>query len=120
MYPKMSIAQRDLLIAHIDGPQPAAVKEGPTRHSLMDRKMLKSCDRNGSPRNRTLPIHYTAITDLGRDTMAEILAEYAEALIKAGCLEPSAVEISLMPFQDDQLSLLNYEPGAKETLNDTA
>lgn len=116
MYPKMTIAQRDLIVAHIDGPQPAAVKKRLTRLSLMDRKMLRSCDRTGSPRNRSLTVHYTAITDLGRETMAEILAEYAEALIKAGCLEPSAVEISLMPFQDDQLSLLNYEPRVRDKL----
>lgn len=94
----LSIAQRDLVIAHIDGPQPAAVKEGLTRRFLMERGILISCDRDGAPRNRTQNVHYTMITEDGRATMAQILADYAEALVRAGHL--FAVPISLVPVPE--------------------
>lgn len=91
----LSIAQRDLVIAHIDGPQAAAVKEGLTRRFLMERGILISCDRDGVRRNRTQNVHYTMITEDGREAMAQILADYAEALVRAGCLD--AVPVSLIP-----------------------
>lgn len=92
---KLSMAQRDLIIAHIDGPQPAMIREGATRRFLMERGILISCNCDGVRRNRTQNIHYTMITEDGRETMAQILADYAEALVRAGCLD--AVPVSLIP-----------------------
>lgn len=113
---KLSIAQRDLIIAHIDGPQPAMVKEGPTRKFLMGRGILISCRRDGTPRNRMQAVHYTMITDDGRETMAQILADYAEALVRAGCLDPHAVPLTIIPFAVETVETRRFRGAFKPTL----
>lgn len=81
-------AQRDLLLAHVSGPRPVMV--GATSNTdkahavfaVLIRRGLIRGEPFGSPRPRA-----SVLTDLGRATVAHILAEYADALVAAGFLE---------------------------------
>jgi hypothetical protein len=78
---KMPKPQRDLLIAHIDGPQLLAIgPETSTRTALIDRKLLRF-DTYASLRPKN-----TIITALGREVLCAILGDYADALVRAGAL----------------------------------
>jgi hypothetical protein len=80
---------RDVLIEHIDGPVPIIrgcnisgpnAKTIATRYksvwALMDRGLLEK-DRDFAPR-------FTIITDDGRTELAKALADWADALVRAG------------------------------------
>jgi hypothetical protein len=78
----LSSAGRDLLIDHVDGlsvPRAGHVGTGKSRRSnalrhLIDLGYLKFVGRAQS---------FTQITDAGRAELARLLAEYAEALVRA-------------------------------------
>jgi hypothetical protein len=84
----LTTGMRDVLIEHIDGPVPIFrachskidAKAMGIRYksvwSLMDRGLLTK-DRPCAPR-------FTIITDLGRDELAKALADWADALVRAG------------------------------------
>jgi hypothetical protein len=80
---------RDVLIEHIDGPVQivrACNISGPAAHrmslrwksvwALMDRDLLRT--------DQTSPPRYTVITETGRAELAKALADWADALVKAG------------------------------------
>lgn len=68
---------RALLLAHIDGSVPIRVAErAAARNSLMAKGLLRS-DRPNRPTK-------TLITDDGRQVLAWVLAECADALTRAG------------------------------------
>lgn len=74
---------RDLLLAHLDGqPRPLAIgPESYSRNALVDRRLLRFDD------NHSLKPHSTIITELGREVLCTILGDYADALVRAGCLD---------------------------------
>ena len=77
--------QRDSLVANIDGPLP--VKIGPdsaTRASLLSKGLLRYVITNRHLSSRP---HCTTMTEKGREVLATMLAEYAEALVRTGCLD---------------------------------
>lgn len=81
---------RDVLIEHIDGPVPVEVPTGPrgghharevalrarTIRALINNRLLRG--KTDSPR----PTH-TVITMAGRAELAEVLADWADALVRA-------------------------------------
>lgn len=80
---KISSAQRQYLLRHIDTRVPFNCRsERGTVLSLLKLKLI----RDPSPSKTTFPTS-TVLTELGREVVAALLAEYAETLIRAGCLE---------------------------------
>lgn len=77
----LSRAQRNLLIKHIDGSFDVPVMVQATTKSVeRDRLVRKGLIR---PNRSTRPTK-TLITEDGRRVLATLLAEYAEALVRAG------------------------------------
>lgn len=73
---------KDLLLAHIDGPRfiNVPIVAGTlevSRTALLNRKLIRCDSLNARPTS-------TVITEDGRHVLAIILADYAEALIRAG------------------------------------
>jgi hypothetical protein len=80
----MPKAQRDFLIEHVNGLQTIDVGEDTrTRTALFARDLIRYV---GAGRSTERP-HFTALTDLGREVVCSILGDYADALVKSGCLE---------------------------------
>ena len=74
---RLSRSQRNILINHVMGEQPFIVgPETATVQSLMTLKLLKG-DKTLNPKN-------TSLSYLGREVVCVVLAEYAEALLRAG------------------------------------
>lgn len=83
---KLSSSQRRLLISHIEGPQPIE-RTGPSGRGISSVDCLL---RAGLLRAHPVGVVRPKFTDLsesGRNAVAKILSEYAEALIAVGCLE---------------------------------
>lgn len=84
--------QRKMLIDHIDGPIDVTVRDThliPVRNSLLANGMLRP-DSTGQARIRPKA---TILTERGRYAMAATLANYAEALVKAGMMEARPIDI---------------------------
>lgn len=85
---KMSRWMRDILISHIDGPVPIfrAAPKGVNAAELARHRrttealVLRGLLRNG-PEN---PPRETFVTELGRKKLAEVLGDWADALVRAG------------------------------------
>lgn len=78
-------ASRDLLIEHIDGQRPFVSKGSPrltTLRSCLTRGWIRF-DDPGRPKN-------TVITEAGRRALALALADWADALVRAGFSAESA------------------------------
>lgn len=92
----LSDIQRNLLIEHIDGPV-AVTRLVPARdrtiRSLLTLRLLRPHPSAG-PLSRHP--RFTALTEAGRHSVAALLADYAEALVRAGCLE---MESGLSPIE---------------------
>lgn len=75
----ITITMRDMLIEHIDGPVPFVARGGPRASCLraMMRRGFLKFDRSHHPT-------FTLITDNGRSALAVALADWAEALVRAG------------------------------------
>jgi hypothetical protein len=85
----LTTVQRNMIIAHIDRPQPViAGLNTKTRAFLIENRILTGdfppgyCATNASMKR-------TKLTDFGREVLASILANYAEALVRTGYLEAS-------------------------------
>lgn len=81
---KLTFHQRNLLLAHIDGPVDVAatdVGKVQMRNGLMGGGLLR-----GDPANTIRP-RRTALTEAGRRALGIILGEYADALVRSGLLE---------------------------------
>lgn len=76
---RLSGWQRKFLMRHIDGPVQVDVHDTQTRIALTRKKLLRN-DRPVRPRA-------TSLTTDGRQTVAIILAEAADALVAAGMLD---------------------------------
>lgn len=86
---RLSHPQRDILIAHIVAPQriyhrgdPAGKFRQHTVMALLKLGILKPLVVCGQKRAKV-----TVLTDFGREVAASILADYAEALVRAGALD---------------------------------
>ena len=76
-------AQRELLIEHVDGSSSVEVAivvsdRNAARKILLSKGLIRP-DRHRPPK-------VTTITDDGRQVLAYVLAEYADALVRAGCV----------------------------------
>ena len=109
---RISIAQREELIRHVASNQPFIVAargdDGrmPTVRRLIELNLLKGDDR-------VRPRH-TYLTDAGRECVAMILADYADALVAAGCLTERVRPIDLVDLiksESDRRKLLPPPPG---------
>lgn len=74
----ISVTQRDVLIEHIDRAVPVSVHFDPYRNRTI--KVLIDCgalryDRQSFPR-------FTSLTELGRDRLCKMLADYADTLAR--------------------------------------
>lgn len=101
----LSRAQRNLLIAHIDGTNdiavPVFIKERTSaRVGLISLKLIRP-DR---PRWATK----TTITEDGRQVLATILADYAEALVAAGydLSSPTITRPRAIPVDGREIELI--------------
>lgn len=79
----LSQPQRELLIEHVDGSRSLEIKvavgkNNAARKVLIAKRLLRP-DRRERPTK-------TFITDDGREVLAYVLAEYADALVRAGCV----------------------------------
>ncbi len=82
---KMSKPLRDSLTAHANGPQPIVVgPESSSRSALISRGLVRYDLPGNVPTRRP---HRTALTDLGREVLCVMLGDYADALVRVGCLE---------------------------------
>lgn len=80
----ISPTMREYLFQHIDGPVPIEKgdrtdKRYAVRNAARSRRFLKGIPSDAFPKS-------TALTELGRDVVAHLLAEYAEVLVAAGFL----------------------------------
>lgn len=79
----LSQAQRELLIDHVDGSSALEIaviagERSGARKVLIAKRLIRP-DRRERPRS-------TVITDDGRQVLSWVLAEYADALARAGCV----------------------------------
>lgn len=79
--------QRRLLLAHIDGPRSFNI----THHRQTMDSLITAGLLVGVPEQSKYPTH-TRLTIKGREEVSAILAEAAEALVAAGCLESEIVD----------------------------
>jgi hypothetical protein len=87
----LSRLKREILIEHIDGPIQITRNDTnriQTIKSLLERGWLRN-DRPGPIPSKPRAL---VLTEAGRYVVSIILSEYAEALIRAGCLEPGWAE----------------------------
>jgi len=94
----LSHARRNFIVEHIDGPRRARASDATTRGPLLHTKIICSCDERGVRQQTRQLIKYTMLTDMGRDVLAQILADYAEKLVRSGCLDPDAVPVTIIPY----------------------
>lgn len=89
---RLSPAQRDLLVEHID----RAV--GVYRSNASMVHVATSLIRLGllRPEVPSLRPKYTVLTDLGRGTVANLLATYADALVRAGCMQERETPLQIL------------------------
>ena len=87
---RLSHSQRAALIDHVCGPQPIDYTIKPRGqdhrriiHSLVGQDLIRRCGGMSTARRPTM----TQITDFGREVAAAVLAGYADALVRAGCLD---------------------------------
>lgn len=80
---KLSNAQRNLLIQHIDSMVPVERTIGPLRMTFVSLMRLELITGKGP----SIRPRHTVLTMLGREVVATLLSEYAEALIRAGYLD---------------------------------
>ena len=83
---RLSHDQRELLVEHVPGFCPIDYR--PTVNGRQIRQTMQALIRLGliredRPGGKHVPTH-TKITELGREVVASVLAEYAEALMSAG------------------------------------
>jgi hypothetical protein len=80
---KLSYLQRKMLIRHIDGPievdRRAGTADGLTFYSLIRAKLLRYGPGYNYPFSK-----FSVLTVTGRQTVAAILADYAETLVTVG------------------------------------
>jgi hypothetical protein len=79
---KVSIAQRQILIEHIDGAVPVVRGDQcrtQTTNALLANGLLRDASHCGVGSSRP---RETLLTERGRETVARVLAEYADALSK--------------------------------------
>jgi hypothetical protein len=84
----LSISQRNVLIQHIDGPVDVDLTDPKRRkswRSLVDLKLLKSDGLEPAIAPLFRP-RRCVLSWNGRQVVAKILADYADALVRAGCL----------------------------------
>lgn len=82
--------QRDMMIDHIDGEVAVNVRDPrlvSVRNSLLKIGMLKGA--TSGP--RALRPRATVLTERGRMALAMVLGNYADALVRAGALDPMAI-----------------------------
>lgn len=85
---RLSSAQRDMLIAHIDGDVGIIRSfQAVARKALLARGLLRT------PSCHTARPAFTRLTDAGRQAVAVILGDYADALVRAGMLEQSPLSV---------------------------
>jgi len=95
----LSIPQREILIKHAPGPVEYVIYRSDQDYKkeigrltatrkMIDMQMIRG-DHPRRPR-------YTSLTRHGREAVAMILAEYAEALISAGALEPELRPLEML------------------------
>jgi|SRR5579872_5606297 len=83
---RLSHDQREILVGHVPSPQPIDYRPNADgRHARRTMNALKrlALIHNDCPGGKKTPTH-TKLTELGREVVAGVLAEYAEALISAG------------------------------------
>jgi hypothetical protein len=79
---QISVVSRNFLIRHTNGPVLIDnMDDWPARKALLTRSLIVL-----EPRGAKRPT-FSQITTFGRDVLCFILAEYAEALVRAGYLE---------------------------------
>jgi hypothetical protein len=109
---RLSHVQREMLIAHIDGPRPVRMMPGPD--SKNERRTARSLENFGLLSvKRTCEIRprSTHLTDLGREVLAAVLANYAESLVRAGCLDDLAM-LKLSPRELAEIRLMTTSAAA--------
>lgn len=89
---RLSVVQREVLIEHVAGAKAVVVsKQGDEGYStvlkLISLQLVRG-DHHHRPR-------FTMLTEAGREAAAMVLAEYADALVAAGCLEPALRPLDL-------------------------
>jgi hypothetical protein len=105
---RISIAQRAVLVEHIDGAVPLDRRDRfhtQTVTTLMTMKLLRDEKSGGVDYVCAIRPRATMLTIRGREALAKILAEYAEALVKAGCLggdSPALRPIDMIPLLKQQ------------------
>ena len=104
----LSHARRNFIVEHIDGPRRALASDATTRGPLFHTKIICSCDEGGVRQQTRQLIKFTMLTDIGRDVLAQILADYAEKLIRAGCLDPDAVPVTIIPYAVETAETRRY------------
>jgi hypothetical protein len=105
-----TIRQRNMLVDHIDGPVDMTLTDPRViqgRNTLIDQGLLQT-----SPPQAARP-RITILTELGRMALAAILAEYADALVRAGFMEPQTASEGLKRLQsnNEQLFERQRDPG---------
>lgn len=104
---RLSHVQRELLVEHVHGPRPIDYRRGA---SSANARKITAClvDRNliqpDGPANRIKP-KATALTELGREVAAFILAYYAEQLVRAGALDDMSA-IKMTPTAAREMRLM--------------
>lgn len=80
--------QVDILLEHVQGPQPLTVRDDSRRRTVS--ALIRASLLTTTPYASRHPTH-TILSEIGRQFIAKRLAAVAEALIQAGCLEKDSV-----------------------------
>jgi hypothetical protein len=80
---RLSVAQREELIKHVPAPQPIVRWRDDNRLKTILRLMELDLLRGDQP----ITPRFTHLTMLGREAVAHVLGQYADALVAAGVLE---------------------------------
>lgn len=122
---RISIAQRAVLVEHIDGAVALDRRDRfhtQTVGTLMTMKLLRDERSGGVDYVCAVRPRMTMLTIRGREALAKILAEYAEALVKAGCLDgdsPALRPIDMIPLLKQQ-ARAKLAPDAPESPDSAA
>jgi hypothetical protein len=106
---RLTKSQRDFLIDHIDG-EVAVVLANNHCISTVRTSLLKAGLLKGSPPNSQRP-RATLLTERGRMAVGLVLADYADALVRAGVLDQQLTPLAVLR----SLKALRNPPVSAET-----
>ncbi len=95
----LTIAQREALIKHVEAAQPRVFNHSDTEKRTFQATVSRLIGLQLVMGDNPIRPRFTTLTMAGREAVAMVLGEYADALVAAGCLEMVGGKPALRPIE---------------------